>query len=347
MIILTLYEVAKELQLADEKIWGLTTLNDVKLNKKFIYRAKTPIRADLALEYNYNEQKIKEWFKGCSNPKKQQVTLTQLLNNPQTPQNAINIHADVKKSKVLLFDFEKNYDTTWNRFFANLPFKYLEYSKNGGKHAIVPISDELLNKKEYQELFKEKAIYKFATTSTKHSGVELILNNHFLTFTQNEINLTPNANNEQGIVELLDRLVKNIKIKKIKQKLDTEKLKANKPKDIESLAKYAFSPKQQQEIKQQIYSLYINIGDTSLVEEQALKFMYEQYKNNLDHGFYYFKEIKATVQPLHKLSQNETIFWLLVNLAEKNLKPRDKWYHHKIKNMIYLHYWVKRCLEKY
>lgn len=346
MIILTLYEVAKELQLADEKIWGLTTLNDVKLNKKFIYRAKTPIRADLALEYNYNEQKIKEWFKGCSNPKKQQVTLTQLLNNPQTPQNAINIHADVKKSKVLLFDFEKNYDTTWNRFFANLPFKYLEYSKNGGKHAIVPISDELLNKKEYQELFKEKAIYKFATTSTKHSGVELILNNHFLTFTQNEINLTPNTNNEQGIVELLDRLVKNIKIKKIKQKLDTEKLKANKPKDIESLAKYAFSPKQQQEIKQQIYSLYANIGDTSTVEYKALEFMYEQYKDNLDHGFYHFEKIKTIVQPLNKLSQNETIFWLLVNLAEKNLKPRDKWYHHKIKNMIYLHYIVKSCLEK-
>lgn len=110
------------------------------------------------------------------------------------------------ENNIIMIDIENHIDPAKKAELMHLPYGYGETSMSGGTHLLVEIPEKLVFNPKYLPVLMKN----FARS--EDWGFEVITNNHFMTFTKNEI--APNIGDENKLIALLDFLAENIVSKK-------------------------------------------------------------------------------------------------------------------------------------
>lgn len=107
-------------------------------------------------------------------------------------------------SNIIMIDIENHALPDVKNFLMTLPYGYGETSMSGGTHLLVELPDVITFNPKYLPILT----HNFA--KSKEWGFEVITNNHFITFTKNEIPKNP-APQHETLIKLLDLLTSEIK----------------------------------------------------------------------------------------------------------------------------------------
>lgn len=341
----TFINIMTQYKIANKPKWTIST-ND-----------KKPLNAKLALQCNFDPNKcnVKESYNSSNNQywgrlaksNDDLVTLTDLINCKNAPQQNYALKADINKDNLLLIDIENEYDKNYiASYLKDLTPIYAEFSKHGGVHLILYIPDNILTDSKYIRLFKRTTI-KIAETDDDHSGVEMFFNNHYLTFTQKIISTNNKHLNHNATKKLLDVALDNIKTTEYEQHnlIDT----SNIPTDAMIIMKHALTFQQERKILKKVHDEYTKATDNkkqtlSEIEYRCISTIANSVvvtaKNN-----YKWKPFKPNELIDSNSQQNPKILvWVVYLLTKKYLKYRDKWDENR-GSISYLQYTVQRALN--
>ena len=118
---------------------------------------------------------------------------------------AYRLHA--QNNRVIAVDVEPSASPEVKQFAKDFPSHFTEISKNGGVHLIIEVPEDLIND-ENRYLFETTVI------KTPDGTMELILNDHYITFTKKIVGDKPIADfiNNQSDREKLASFLKNMVI---------------------------------------------------------------------------------------------------------------------------------------
>lgn len=343
----------RKLHLSDQPIWTVSTLE------------KEPIDAKQALLYRFDPKQVNNWFKLCSDPDTQLVTLEELYQCPNTPLNQIAMHADVLKTHLLMLDIEKKFDPKAIKYLRHLPILYSEISRHGGHHMLIHVPSDVISQDDYQKLWMKTVVKCFAYNE-KHTGIEVIMNRHYLTFTQNidHPNIKPTNN---GLTDFLDqirhvRLIGPSAVNEnafdqvgITDYLDAQKRASQAPTSAVVLAKHVFTPDQALTFPNYVHRVYYeNLKDDNTTPDwsrgdyRIISTLFYNYIKARTQGFY---KNPYTMQPgmdVNDPYDPNIIAWVIYILALQYLEPRpEKWnqlyYGGKLN---YIQYTIRRVITK-
>lgn len=133
--------------------------------------------------------------------KNRQHLLTYSQIKTRVPHQQLMFAFNANDTHLLRLDLEKDADPLWKNLVLNLPCAYFEYSQHGGIHALLPITDQQLQK--YPKLFKATNI-----KLGKHHDLELFPNDlHFMNFTGKSFKVNAKLN-PQDQTQLVNNFLK-------------------------------------------------------------------------------------------------------------------------------------------
>ena len=341
------YKIMQYLNLTEIPMWTISTID------------KAPINSKLALKYQFDPNKCNKYLAdqgtvgywgSLATAENSLVSLTDLYNEPNTPQNNVALKADIHQNKTLFIDVESIYDKSFNPYLKALKAEYAEWSKSRGIHIIIKIPDSILNDEQYKRLFKRTTI-KIATTSDPHSGIELFFNNHFMTFTRNMIKTTivDDSQKEQGLRKLLDYAVTQLQ----EFDVNNESLfdDSDIPTDALIIKNHALQPNQLKHLNKKINDEYKNLSDDSATKNTYSEIEYRclcsiakaivySMNQNYKYSPFYPDELLDQNSPYDK----EILVWVLYLFAQEFLEPRDKW-NERIHNITKLQYTCQKAFN--
>lgn len=112
-------------------------------------------------------------------------TLLAIESKPQIADIRKAYHLHASDNLVIGFDVEPRCSKTWLDFFKQLPAHYREYSNHYGIHLLMKLNRLKLTPKAFNMLLERTEIKTKMQTSDGMLEYELIMNNHWITITQN------------------------------------------------------------------------------------------------------------------------------------------------------------------
>lgn len=145
--------------------------------------------------------------------------LIQINANPSFNETnrAYRLHA--ADNLVVSFDIEPKSDPSYLAHFASLPAHYAEYSRNNGVHLYYKLSHTRLSEKAI-DMVTTKTVYKYSNLkevaenpTIKPLEYELLMNNHWVTFTNKPIineNITIQVDVPDSIYDQINRIAESL-----------------------------------------------------------------------------------------------------------------------------------------
>lgn len=114
------------------------------------------------------------------------TALTELEASPATKFDNRTLRVATNYTGYLVLDVENQVRKEDLAQLKKLPIVYMEHSMHYGWHILVKVPDDIL-RKNFKLL--NSTVVKYGNVFGSHSGIEVIMNNHFVTFTRNAIKL--------------------------------------------------------------------------------------------------------------------------------------------------------------
>lgn len=250
------------------------------------------------------------------------VTLPELNSNQNLKFTNRAYHLNAEKNHVICIDIENTITEPMKTRLLQLPFQYLEYSTHLGFHGLLYVDDKYINRENE---------YLFDITNLKipNRTWEVILNNHYCTFTQDVIEpiQMDEKTKDNMMINFLNYLVQ---IDQVNQKARYDRqqalnVKSEIPERINKIAKL-FPESDFKNIARISPDLYVdNSGqpDMSRYEFNICKLIRKQIASRLIYGF---------VDPFSALTLNDgakglsadDYVYLTYYFAQKIIPHRDK-----------------------
>lgn len=344
---LDFYQTMKKYHLNEFKAWTISN------------NRKEPINPQTGLKYHFDPTKYRPdrayrqvgyWGDLAHDPDHTLVTLDDLFSEPNIPQHDFSLRVNTKTQHIILVDVEHVYDHDFNQYLRKMPFVYGEKSRHGGFHFIVAVADELYQ--QYQTLFNRTSI-KVADTPADHSGVEFFFKNHYLTFTENQINVSSSLHNTDlaTVLDYLSNKAPKTSSESVAQYVQGKQLEA--PGDALVVARHAMSPYHFDKLYEfaDLYNDPDFTGDDKhLLPDHSQS--YRDYRIVLQIAVYLMNNMhqKYGENPLAIDGDNawlsspdqpynpEILAWTVFEISKRYLKPRPKLTGHMIHNQTYQQY---------
>lgn len=257
------------------------------------------------------------------------VTLHELNEDPNLNWTNRAYRLNAANNNVIMIDVEPIASESAKQFFRSFPCHYMEVSMSGkGLHLLIEVPKDLIDE-ENEYIFKRLVVLK-----KKEKDIEILLNNHYVTFTRNTIpHIKANFENN----ELHKKILKNF---------------------LDSLVAYDLKNKKEREKANKLQSKIItgDIADIALANamiyslaEVPFEKTPEDYDNDLSRydiatASFYSGRIFEVLKRLNKKMTISDIIYMVYKLTKKFLPHRDK-YNTKRKNMPYLYYITKEAVS--
>lgn len=257
-----------------------------------------------------------------------------------------NLRLEMPVTKIIALDIEPQYNhEKWDKWLAWMPFDYIEYSMHNGFHILIDIPETLLKDPDVSKILNENNEIQELEEGKSHQGIEFLFSNHFLTLTRRILTdpekwpfkpLTPKDENEKAkwLKASLIHLNKMHNKGKPSKKVNTEQLQDLNEKDLKAVKKISklITPSEIKHAKLTAESKTKKSDgspDLSLVEWTFLCSLHGYYKQLIKNNMFIIAlapQLNATSKEIIQLLKNDKIeAYVLTDIAQKNLQPREKW----------------------
>lgn len=323
------YETMDMLNLTNWAIWTTSDKN------------KAPMNAKAAVKNHFNRQTWRRWFSHATGAQ-DLVTLSDLINEPQAPLHSLALALNVNTQGIVAIDMEKDFDPSAVYYLKRIPAIYGEWSKHRGQHYLVKVSARLLHDPKYQSLFSKSSV-KFAQTNEPHSGVEMFMRQHYITFTQDQVSL-PTDNTEADMRVFLDYVLHRANTNSCRA---TDYLGENAQQtiqsDVDAIYNHGLTKYNKATIRRQIDNN--QEPDDSMREYQDIFCIARCLVRNSQEGFRQMPFSAGELKDADSMSNPSVLAQVLLDYTYDYLDPRPKWNRKATRSQEYIQYTVNKALN--
>lgn len=312
--------------------WAIWTTSD---------KNKAPMNAKAAVKAHFNRHTWRSRFSHATGAQ-DLVTLFALKNEPQAPLHSLALALNVNTQGIIAIDMEKVFDSSAFYYLKRIPAVYGEWSRHHGQHYLVKVSARLLHDPKYQSLFSKSSV-KFAQTDAPHSGVEIFMRQHYITFTQDQVSL-PTDNTEADMRVFLDYVLHTANTDSCRATdylaKDTQRTVQS---DIDAIYNHGLTKYNKATIMQQIDNN--QEPNDSMREYQDIFCIARCLVRNSQEHFRQLPFSAGELKSPDSMTNPAVLAQVLLDYTYDYLDPRPKWNRKATRSQDYIQYTVNKALS--